>query len=223
MPAFISFEILCFIFAGVCFFIASYTHNKQRKQLKFIEDYAFHSAIKEKLKKQHPLLPDAQLDLVFKALRDYFHICNKARGKMVSMPSQAVDDAWHEFILFSKYYEDFCQRALGRFLHHTPAEVMPTPTSAQDGIKRAWRLACAKEEINPKKPNKLPLLFAIDSQVNIDGGFIYKLDCMAQAANGNAYCASHIGGCGGGFGGGGVGCGGDSGCGSGCGGGCGGG
>lgn len=116
------------------------------------------------------------------------------------MPSQVVDDAWHEFILFTRIYQKFCSKALGRFLHHIPAEAMPTPTLAQDGIKRSWRLACALAQINPKKPVRLPLIFAIDGLLNIDNGFTYQLDCQRTTAG--AYCASHIGcssGCGGSF------------------------
>lgn len=189
--------------------------QKRRAQLQYIDDYVFLPAITGKLKAKHPLLHEAQLDLVFWGLRDYFYICNEAQGRMVSMPSQAVDDAWHEFILFSAEYEKFCQNAFGRFLHHTPAEAMRTPTAAQDGIKLAWRLACVKEGIDPKKPAKLPLLFAIDSLV-IEGGFNYRLDCKFLTSGYHEFCASDIG-CGGGCGGGGCsgGCGGCGGCGGG--------
>jgi hypothetical protein len=138
------------------------------------------------------------------------------------MPSQAVDDAWHEFILFTRQYAQFCRSAFGRFLHHTPAEAMRSPTQASDGIKRTWRLACAGEGIDPERPQRLPRLFAMDAALLIAGGFIYQLDCLAagcDGAMGAGFCASHIG-CG-------SGCSGDSGSsdgdgGSGCGGGCGG-
>ena len=117
---------------------------------------------------------------------------------MVSMPSQVIDDAWHEFILSTRIYEKFCAKALGSFLHHTPAEAMSTPTLAKGGIKRAWRLACALDQINPKNPDRLPFIFALDGLLNIDNGFTYQLDCKKNATGG--YCASHIGcssGCGG--------------------------
>lgn len=98
-----------------------------------------------------------------------------ANGKMVAMPSEIVDVLWHEFILFTRAYEQFCQQAFGRFLHHTPTEAMPQKTVATEGIKRTWRLACAKEGINPRDPEKLPLLFAIDSMLDIKDGFITPL------------------------------------------------
>ena len=99
---------------------------------------------------------------------------------------------------------------------------MSTPTQASDGLKRAWRLACAREKIDPKAPDRLPRLFALDAALGIAGGFVYQLHCLAAngGAQGSGYCASDIG-CGGGCGGS---CSGDSGGdGGGCGGGCGGG
>ena len=68
------------------------------------------------------------------------------------MPSQIVDDAWHEFILFTREYEVFCEKAYGYFLHHTPAESMSNPTTAQSGIQLAWKLSCRLEQINVDQP-----------------------------------------------------------------------
>lgn len=185
--------------AMLCFIYFAIRANKAR-QLKYIGQYHFHKGIRQKLAQKHPQLTEQQLDMVFQGLRDYFRICHRARNRMVSMPSQVIDDAWHEFILSTRIYEKFCAKALGRFLHHTPAEAMPTPTPtlAKEGIKRSWRLACALEQINPKKPVRLPLIFAMDSLLNIDNGFTYQLDCKKNSSGG--YCASHIGcssGCGG--------------------------
>ncbi|WP_409559322.1 glycine-rich domain-containing protein, partial [Accumulibacter sp.] len=129
-------------------------------------------------------------------------------------------DAWHEFILFTRQYQQFCDRGLGRFLHHTPAEAMRQPTDAQDGIKRAWRLSCKRQAINPQAPQSLPLLFALDAMLGISGGFGYQLDCLAAAkvGAGAPFCAGHIG-CGGGCSGGGSDSDGGDSCGDGCGGG----
>ena len=37
-------------------------------------------------------------------------------------PSKKVDRAWHEFLLFTRLYHDFCEGRYGRFLHHDPRE-----------------------------------------------------------------------------------------------------
>lgn len=169
--------------------------GSKKRQLAYIENYNFHKSIREKICNKHPHLNDDQTQLVFQALRDYFWMCNTANKKMVAMPSQVVDDAWHEFILFTRSYNIFCRKALGRFLHHTPTEAMRTPTQAEKGIKRAWRLACTKDEIDPGNPITLPLIFAIDSMLKITNGFKYSLNCKDRnsPAYGDGYCAGHIG------------------------------
>jgi len=35
-------------------------------------------------------------------------------------PSFMVDNAWHEFILCTKAYTDFCQNHFGKYIHHHP-------------------------------------------------------------------------------------------------------
>lgn len=194
--------------------------SRQRRGA-YIAAYPYQRFLDKRLAARRPELSAEQRSEVFAALDDYFQLCRKAGRRMVAMPSQAVDDAWHEFILFTRQYDKFCRHAFGRFLHHTPAEAMSTPTQASDGLKRAWRLACAHEKINPKAPERLPRLFALDAALGIAGGFVYQLDCLAASggAAGSGYCASHIG-CSGSSG-----CSGDSGSsdGGGCGGGCGGG
>jgi len=196
-----------------------YRHRQQR--LQFINAYPYARVLDQRLAMRRPELDAGQRALVFEGLRQYFRMCLAGQAQMVAMPSQVVDDAWHEFILFTRQYQKFCTQGLGRFLHHTPAEAMPSPQTASDGIKHAWRLACADEGIKPKRPERLPLIFSLDARLGIAGGFIYALDCKLASRNGNAYCASDIG-CGGGGGSGSNGGDDDSG-GDGCGGGCGGG
>lgn len=189
---------------------------RKHARRRFIDEFDFVRLLDKRLAAKQPQLTAAQRMDIFMGLRDWFLINHTAGRRKLAMPSQAVDDAWHEFILFTRNYRDFCQRGLGHFLHHVPAEAMSSPTQAQDGIKRSWRLACKHESIDPKSPSRLPRLFALDGALGISGGFTYHLDCMARSAAGtDAYCAGHIG-CGGGC----SGCGGDGdgGCGGGCGG-----
>jgi hypothetical protein len=160
-----------------------------RSRTERIKQFVFPASIEKKVKSVYPHLTDAQTATVMRALRDYFQISLLAKRRMVSMPSKVVDVAWHEFILFTRLYQQFCREAFGRFLHHTPAEAMRTPTQAQEGIKCAWKLACKREGINPMSPDRLPLLFAIDAMLAIPDGYRYSLNCQS----GSDYCASHIG------------------------------
>lgn len=184
---------------GVSAYFGQRAWRKQvlQRRIEAIRTHPFPQSVRMKFRDAQPDLDSAQEQRVFDGLRDYFVICAQARGRFVAMPSQVADDAWHAFILHTRYYQDFCNKALGRFLHHTPAEAMTTQTIATEGIQRAWRLACALEKINPKQPAKLPRLFALDGALNIPNGFRYDTRCSPESGN---YCASHIG-CGSGCGG----------------------
>jgi len=194
-------KLIAFAIAGLIVWVLWRNWARSRR-VAYIDNFPYARLLDKRLATRRPELSEAQRQAVFVGLNDYFQLCRIAGKRMVAMPSQAVDDAWHEFILFTRQYDKFCQGAFGRFLHHTPAEAMSAPTQASEGIRRAWRLACAREKIDPQKPDRLPRLFALDAILLIAGGFIYHLDCMAaqKAGLGDGYCASHIG------------CGGSSGC-----------
>ncbi len=229
-------KVVAIVFIVIILFyvVRSYRKTLVAKRERLISTFSFSPVLKDKIIQAYPHLDKDQADKVLKGLREYFQLCNIAGKRMVAMPSQVVDVAWHEFILFTREYERFCMKALGRFIHHTPAEAMETRVIAQKGIKRAWKISCFRENISVRNPERLPLLFAMDTDLNIEDGFKYTLNCKSEVGNGAdsaAYCAGHIG-CGSGCGGGG-GCfgdsdggsssadsgGGDSGCGGGCGGG----
>jgi len=181
----------------VVFIVLGYmiSQSRRTRQLAYIENYEFPHKVAKRIKEEYPHLSDEDVTIVFDALRDYFYMCLIGKKQMVSMPSQVVDVAWHEFILFTRNYKEFCTKAIGRFLHHTPTEAMKTPTLAREGIKRAWRLACVKEKIDPSAPCRLPLIFAIDNMLNIEDGFKYSLNCGDKSSPmyGSGYCAGDIG------------------------------
>lgn len=192
------------ILVGVAFVILTTRAKKNKTAHKtkvrreiYIDSYPFPKRISDKVSSTYPHLNEQQVKTVIEGLRQYFQMCRVAGKQTVSMPSQAVDVAWHEFILFTQDYQIFCKRGFGFFLHHVPAQAMKSKTAAQAGIKRAWRLACKLEALNPSAPTRLPLIFNIDTALQIPNGFYYNLDCDArmQAGNnsGNSYCVTDIG------------------------------
>ena len=86
----------------------------------FIDNFPYERLLDKRLATRHPELSEAQRQEVFAGLLDYFQLCRTAGKRMVAMPSQAVDDAWHEFILFTRQYDKFCQSAFGRFCTTPP-------------------------------------------------------------------------------------------------------
>ena len=188
--------LLGFLFLIVAIFL--WQKNSQRRQqnrrLNAIDTIEYPDYLRSRISQKYPTLNAVQIEEVLLGLSDYFKCCLLARKKAVAMPSQVIDFAWHELILNTLHYKKLCQRILGRFLHHTPTEAMKRPTVAQQGIKRAWRLACRLEGINPREPTQLPRLFALDALFNIENGFYYRLNCQTKTptSNDNSYCASHI-------------------------------
>lgn len=177
----------------------------QKRRAERLQQFAFPPGLARKVRQTYPHLDERQVAMVMAGLRDYFRIAQSAGRQMVAMPSQAVDVAWHEFILFTRGYQRFCSRVIGRFLHHTPAEHMASGEVARQGLRRTWRHACRNEGIDPKNPDRLPRLFAIDALLAIPDGFRYDLDCARKdgtAGAADSFCASDFG-CGG------SGCGGD--------------
>jgi hypothetical protein len=193
----------------------------------FIRSYKFPKGVFASLEQKYPHLDPKDYQLVTRALRKYFLAHLHSGRKYVSMPSQAVDEVWHDFILNTKAYSQFCGKAFGRFMHHTPAVVMSSNRKSNEGLRRCWWYACTEENIDPKKPLRLPLLFAIDGKLNIPGGFRYVPNCKGVTDNsgsGSTYCGgdfsdSSFDGTSDGFGDSSSDAGSDSGCGGGCGGG----
>ena len=154
----------------------------------------------EKLRSKHPHLSQKDCELVARGLRKYFLVYLKSRHQFVAMPSVVVDDLWHEFILYTRNYQRFCEQAFGQFFHHTPAAVLEGGArTSNQGLRRCWWYACKEENISPKRPTRLPLLFALDAKLNIQNGFRYALDCRENGgftANSNgantSYCVGDL-------------------------------
>jgi hypothetical protein len=50
-------------------------------------------------------------------------------------PSLRVDLGWHQFILNTVDYAEFCERVAGRFLHHVPEDRTPPRATLPDTAK----------------------------------------------------------------------------------------
>lgn len=167
----------------------------------FIDGYEFPPELSQRVHVLHPQFTHDQVGMVMDGLRQYFLACLGAQthgiAKQCGMPSKAVDDAWHEFILMSRDYESFCRQAFGSYLHHTPQEqsVEPMRDSVANTLHQfrgapvgpaGWAMA-----------GTIPLLFAIDRQLGIADGFHHDpesldaLDTRRVALQAQANSAAH--------------------------------
>jgi len=152
---------------------------RKARRAEYIRTYVLPDGLFDRLRKRRPELTLKDCQLVSHALRQFFLAYLKSGCKFVSMPSQVADDLWHELILYTKNYDLFCRRAFGRFLHHTPAVVLSSAQQNNAGLRRCWWFTCREENINPRDPTRLPLLFALDAKLNVADGFHYVADCSS--------------------------------------------
>ena len=185
---FLPLLIVCVVFSALLWSV--WRRLRDARRADFIRGYAFPKGLIEKLQQQRPGLPAKDGQLVARALRQFFLAHLKSGRQFVAMPSQVTDDLWHEFILYTRHYERFCRQAFGRFMHHTPAVVLATAQRDNTGLRRTWWHCCKDENINPRKPTRLPLLFALDAKLGVADGFRYAPDCSALRAggDGSVYC-----------------------------------
>ena len=172
----LSFNFIPFVVLTVGIFIGVNVWATWQRE-RAIRERALPLFLRRKLRETYPHLLPKDVELVERGLRQFFMACNRSNQQFVAMPSKAVDALWHEFILHTRAYQEWCDVALGRFLHHTPAEALGGNPQRNDGLRRAWFWACKDESINPRNPTRLPLLFALDAKLAIEGGYHYTPDC----------------------------------------------
>jgi len=146
--------------------------DRRFAHLSFVESYLFPAMVQARFAAEHPDFDAEERAQVFEGLRDYFAICAADPQRRAGMPSRIVDEAWHTFILFTREYTDFCQRAFGGYLHHAPSG----SAGNDEEIRHTWRLACARANIPVTNPVRLPRLFGIDRSLAIPGARYYALN-----------------------------------------------
>lgn len=98
-----------------------YFHKKDfESRVNYITGYRFSIDLYDKIKLSQPHLTPLQIDYLLKGLKTYFLLNLLPRERALGMPSKMVDVAWHEFILFTKEYREFCRLAFGGFFDHLP-------------------------------------------------------------------------------------------------------
>ncbi|WP_419875630.1 hypothetical protein [Candidatus Pristimantibacillus sp. PTI5] len=87
----------------------------------------FESRAKDRVLKEFPRMSDKEWDWTWFELKRYFLMCSIMRS--VPMYSRQVDAVWHEMLMFTREYEQFCTSFCGEMIHHAPHEpgALPQP------------------------------------------------------------------------------------------------
>ena len=65
-------------------------------------------------------VPEEEAEDIFTETKKFLYI-SRQPGVFIPDELLIVDEMWHNFILFTATYHDFCARYFGGFLHHLPA------------------------------------------------------------------------------------------------------
>lgn len=108
----------------------------------------------------------------------------------LAMTSPQIDEVWHQFILFTPQYAEFCDKYLGSFLHHIPeTSYTGLGNGKSDGIRNFVR---AYSEVF----GQLPKIWNIKARdFNFDeGGANCTIGCSGSGCSGTN-CAGTMCGC----------------------------
>lgn len=111
--------------------------------LRFLSDKGLLEAIRnydawflEERLRNDGLIADSEISAAIDRFMDFMFL-NAIGYSRLTMPINEVDIVWHTFLLFTAEYADFCDRYVGRFVHHEPATSRSRghSTDAQDLIE----------------------------------------------------------------------------------------
>ena len=117
-----------------------------------------HDHLVARLQRECSISQDEAEQLFFDT-KQFLYLCAKYPDGLA--PTKAIDEGWHNFILFTHDYKKFCLDFLGRFIHHEPID----PNTAKIG-----------ETLAPKAVNLAHSLF---------GDNLSKNWCLEGASFGN--------------------------------------
>jgi hypothetical protein len=143
--------------------MSTITKMRRKGRRQFIERYEFTPALRNKLVEE--LGSAHRAEIALDGLRGWYLACLYADNRLIGMPSKAVDEAWHEMILLTREYTHFCERAFGRYLHHSPDSTLNNVT--MDEI--------TAETLAIVDTYDLPLvLFTADEDAALEDGTVWR-------------------------------------------------
>ena len=114
-------------------------HRTANVPLNKVMSYRFEPLINRLVEKKSLERMDAET-LYVDMLR-FLYLCG-TDGKVLA-PSERIDLAWHEFLLFTREYQRFCRSMFGFFVHHNPVESgkRPVTTASESPVSNTLTAA----------------------------------------------------------------------------------
>lgn len=157
-----------------------YSLWRQQVRAAFIRETLLPAGLLDTLSGPFPGLSLKDRQLVARGLRKFFLAQLKAGRQPVAMPSRVVGALWTAFAQRGAGYETYCRHALGRSLPVMVPVALSSEREANAALRRCWWHCCREENLDPAAPTRVPLLFALDAKLKIEGGHFYLADHAAR-------------------------------------------
>ncbi len=107
------------------------------KQIKLLNSLKFFSApyLEEKLLDEKKFGSKKEYQKVFSEFKKYVFLTQISLKKPLGMSSRKVDEIWHQFILFTPQYHQFCNDYLNGYLHHSPHTSKTSSSKKKEGAR----------------------------------------------------------------------------------------
>lgn len=107
------------------------SYGQTIKQLENSFNKHFSNKLRLRMEQEYPHMNKLEYRWKLLELKRYFVMASLL--KQVPMFSDEVDELWHEMLMFTKSYADFCAEFMGSTVHHEPAV-----TRRENPGARAW-------------------------------------------------------------------------------------
>jgi hypothetical protein len=88
----------------------------------------------EKLVKDQIVDTAEEAEALFTEVKKYFVLVRSDQSKVWQMHSLRIDHVWHEFILFTRQYMEFCQHFFGGYIPHSPGNAPETRAASSADV-----------------------------------------------------------------------------------------
>ena len=118
-------------------------------------------------------VPPVPLSLLDEAIEDYRHFwaLNLRYPGFPIVPSETIDEVWHQHILFTQQYAADCAAIFGEFRHHVPHF-----GRAQRNLEEDKRLLCNTLELWAKEYGAIPASYDGMTALTCEGGWSGNVD-----------------------------------------------
>ncbi|MFC4941990.1 glycine-rich domain-containing protein [Pseudonocardia sp. GCM10023141] len=118
--------------------------------------------VAEKLLDEHHVASLDEGSALFEEVKRYLFLSQCDPSRSWQMYSLRVDQAWHQFVLFTAQYVRFCMDHFGRYLHHAPSNSPPSADAGPVAVPGAPAGPARPDSTFPEFRQRYEELFGVE-------------------------------------------------------------